>query len=64
MQIICFRKQEYTSIWLKSAPPTPTIRMDRGRSDAITKASLVSWRSVRTPSCRIVSKLFYCKNKE
>ena len=44
------RKQGYTSICLKSAPPTPTIRIDKGKSDALTKASFVSWRSVSTPS--------------
>lgn len=47
------RKLGYnTSICLKSAAPTPTIRIERGRSDALTKASLVSWRSVTTPSCK------------
>ena len=44
------KKQKHTSICLKSAVPTPTIRIERGRSDALTKASVVSWRSVRIPS--------------
>lgn len=39
-----------TSICLKSAPPTPTMRIESGRSDAFTKASIVSWRLVTTPS--------------
>lgn len=46
-----------TSISLKSAPPTPTIRMDSGRSDAFTIASFVSWRSVITPSFQICEKM-------
>lgn len=47
-----------TCISLKSAPPTPTIRIDKGKSDALTKASLVSWKSLITPSWNyyIVSK--------
>jgi hypothetical protein len=35
---------------VKSALPTPTISIDKGRSDALTKAFMVSWRSVTTPS--------------
>ena len=37
---IILGKQEYTSICVKSAPPTPTMRIDSGRSDALTKVSL------------------------
>jgi hypothetical protein len=43
-------EEKHTSICVKSAPPTPTIRIDRGRSDALTKESLVSCISVITPS--------------
>lgn len=44
------RSKKDTSISLKSAPPTPMMRIDSGRSDAFTKASFVSCRSVTTPS--------------
>lgn len=40
-----------TSICLKSVFPTPTIRTDNGRSEALTNASTVPAMSVRTPSC-------------
>jgi hypothetical protein len=35
---------------VKSAPPTPTISIDRGSSDALTTAFIDSWRSVTIPS--------------
>jgi hypothetical protein len=38
-----------TSIWVKSALPTPTIRMDRGSSDAPMMASMVLSTSLMTP---------------
>lgn len=41
---------QHTFISLKSASPTPTMRIDKGRSDAFTRAFFVSWRSVITPS--------------
>lgn len=50
LHIKIWRVGPNTSISLKSAPPTPTIRIEKGRSDALTRASFVSWRSVTTPS--------------
>lgn len=53
-----------TSISLKSAPPTPTMRIDSGRSDAFTRASFVSCRSVMTPSCHIPRELVLTFNNK
>jgi hypothetical protein len=48
-----------TSMLSKLACPTPTITIERGRSEPLTIWSMVAYRSLITPSVMII-KIWYC----